>query len=467
MLQKSMHWSKLLNWDRLKEERTWAMAPSRTPWQVDYDRIVFSSAFRRLQDKTQVFPLSDSDYIRTRLTHSLEVSTVARTLGTIAGAVILERHGNEYVMNKDKRERLGEVIKPGDIGAILAAAALAHDLGNPPFGHSGEDAVRHWFETSRKLRAARKRLSPLQRSDMKEWEGNAQGFRILTDLQLYRSEGGGMRLTHSTLATFCKYPTQSLDVLGKKGPASRKKFGVFLSEMKYFQAVANATGLLRKKVGSRFTWCRHPLVFLMEAADDVCYRIVDLEDGYRMGCIQFEAAQNVLLKIATKVDPARLAKIPDEIGKIGYLRAGAINALIEQVTKAFADNEPRMLTGEFNQPLGEIIESHKVLDEIKTLMVEKVYNNKRVLEVEAAGFEIIPGLLDLYWSAVSAGKNQAHSRRALKVRELIPLDFQGPRGKSRERTYERMLRIADYVSGMTDSYALSLYRKLNGIALPS
>ncbi|MFA5265715.1 MAG: dNTP triphosphohydrolase [Opitutaceae bacterium] len=282
------------------EKRTWVMAPSRSPWQIDYDRIVFSSAFRRLQDKTQVFPLSDSDYIRTRLTHSLEVSTVARTLGTIAGAVILERHGHELVLNNDQRLPLNAVVTPGDIGAILAAAALAHDLGNPPFGHSGEDAVRHWFETSRKLRQTRMRLSAAQRADMRNWEGNAQGFRILTLLQLYRAEGGGMRLTHSTLATFCKYPTQSLDALGKEAPASRKKFGVFQSELTQFQAVANATGLLRQKSGARVTWCRHPLAFLMEAADDVCYRIVDLEDGYRVGCIPFETASKVLLKIATK-----------------------------------------------------------------------------------------------------------------------------------------------------------------------
>lgn len=466
MPPKKMRWSQLLNWNRLMEERTWKMAPSRTPWQVDYDRIVFSSAFRRLQDKTQVFPLSDSDYVRTRLTHSLEVSTVARTLGTFAGEVILERHGKELVLNKDKQERLGDILTPGDIGTILAAAALAHDLGNPPFGHSGEDAVRHWFETSPKLRAARKRLSSIQRADMKEWEGNAQGFRILTDLQLYRSEGG-MRLTYSTLATFCKYPTQSLDALGKKGPARRKKFGIFQSEMKQFEEVAKATGLLRRKVRSRFVWCRHPLTFLMEAADDVCYRIIDLEDGVRLGCIPFETAEKVLLKIATKVDPKRYAELTDEVRQIGYLRAAALNALIAQVTKAFADNEPKMLAGKFDQPLGEIIDSHAELEEIKDLMTEKVYTNKRVLEVEAAGFEVIPGLLDLYWSAVSAGKTQAHSRRALKVRELIPEDFRGPRGKARALTYERMLRIVDYVSGMTDSYALSLYRKLNGIALPT
>lgn len=471
-----MQWSKLLDWQRLHEDRGWWFSPARSPWQVDYDRIVFSSAFRRLQDKTQVFPLSDSDYVRTRLTHSIEVSTVARTLGTRAGAIILENHGDKKVINEERisgkvvrREAtaLGKLIFPGDFGAILAAAAIAHDLGNPPFGHSGEDAVRHWFKTSKLLKGVRKRLSKAQRADLANWEGNAQGFRILSKLQLYKQERGGMRLTHATLAAYCKYPTLSGGVKEGSRNASRHKVGIFDAEQGDFQIVAERTGLLRGSVAG--TWCRHPLAFLMEAADDVCYRVIDLEDAVRVGCIDFETAKPLLERIAQKMPKDRLDRIPDPTDKIAYLRAAAINALIDEVIDEFKKREPAMLKGKFTKALGDGIPSRGVLKEIKDLMKVKVYCNRGVLEVEAAGFQIIPGLLDLFWTAVSDGvrkKEPGMNLKASKVLALIPEEYCGPKGDTREAIYERLLRIADYVSGMTDSYALGVYRKLNGITMP-
>jgi len=462
-----MKWSRLLNWDRLGEERKWAIEPSRSPWQIDYDRIVFSSCFRRLQDKTQVFPLSGSDYIRTRLTHSIEVSTVARTLGTTAGATILQRHKGETVDNNGTPAKLGEIVSASEIGALVAASALAHDIGNPPFGHSGEDAVRHWFDTTRRLNAPRRKLSAAQKSDFSNWEGNAQGFRILTRLQMYKDQGG-MRLTHSTLAAFLKYPVQSTEVIASAGKpkASRKKFGVFESERELLEKVASETGLLKRQ-GSQNSWCRHPLAFLMEAADDICYRIVDLEDGFRLNRVSFAETSDLLRKIATRVDPSKIEARSTNLERIGYLRAIAIRQLVEQVVEVFLDNEDAMLSGKFDTPLTEEIKNFAELEEIKQVMKRNVYNTPSVLETEAAGFQIIPGLLDLFWSAVSAEEDSRNRRRSEKVLQLIPKEYQGPRGSSPDKVYERLLRLTDYVTGMTDSYALSTYRKLNGIALPS
>lgn len=460
-----MQWPMLLNWDRFNEERRWSIEPARSPWQIDYDRIIFSSAFRRLQDKTQVFPLSGSDYVRTRLTHTLEVSTVARTLGTRAGEVILGRHGREVVDNRGKSARLKDLVTPAEVGAIVSAAALAHDLGNPPFGHSGEDAVRHWFETSSRLKNARKAMTAAQQEDFRCWEGNAQGFRILTRLQLYK-EKGGMRLTNSTLAAFCKYPCRSLDSLEgtEKPPASRKKFGVFKADLGALNSIAEATGL--KRSTTKYAWCRHPLAFLMEAADDICYRVVDLEDGFRLQRVTYKTAYELLRGIATEVTDARLAQEPDERAKVAYLRAVAVRTLIEEASSVFADKEADMLTGKFDRELLTLTPSSELLKQIKTQMKKTVYKTQGVLETEAAGFHIIPGLLDLFWSAVSADASERHHRRAHKVLQLIPEDYRGPRGHAADQVYERMLRITDYVSGMTDSFALSLYRKLNGIALP-
>lgn len=469
-----MLWSKLLDWRGLHEDRRYWFSSARSPWQIDYDRIVFSSAFRRLQDKTQVFPLSDSDYVRTRLTHSTEVSTVARTLGTRAGKFILDKHGGDEVINEgrdgkeERREvtRLDKVVFPSDFGGILAAAAAAHDLGNPPFGHSGEDAVRHWFTTSKVLDGVRERLSPEQRKDMENWEGNAQGFRILSKLQLYKQERGGMRLTHATLAAYCKYPTFSSGVDKDAHEASRHKVGIFDAEKDDFKIVAEKTGLLPGAVAG--TWCRHPLAFLMEAADDVCYRVIDLEDAVRVSCIEFDAAKPLLEKIATKMPKDRLDRIPDPTDKIAYLRAASINALIDEVIAEFEKHEQGILEGKFTKALGDGIFSHGVLEEIKDLMKAKVYRNRGVLEVEAAGFQIIPGLLDLFWTAVTdgtRGKEKGMNFKASKVLALIPEEYCGPKGDSREATYERLLRITDYVSGMTDSYALGVYRKLNGITM--
>ena len=464
MHTQKLNWPDLLNWGRFSESPREKFDPARSPWQADYDRIVYMAAFRRLQDKTQVFPMSESDYVRTRLTHSIEVSTVARTLGTAAGAIILDKHDKDTVMNGDERVPLRRVVRPGDIGALLAAAALAHDLGNPPFGHSGEDSVRHWFDTSPALKNVRDAMPPEQKADLHNWEGNAQGFRLLTRYKLYPNHGG-MRLTYSTLAAFCKYPNRATTIDLDGVASSRKKFGFFDADSSQFAAVAKATGLLSKKNANGTVWFRHPLAFLMEAADDICYRIVDLEDGYRVGSIPYARTAKILQKIATKVSKSRLDEIPDRVDQIAFLRAAAINELVKQVTVAFAEHEPEMLTGQFDQPLTEVIDAHLVLEEIKKCMSELVYSQPGVVEIEAAGFTVIPGLLDLYWSAVTATDSQPDYRRAQKIKKLIPKVYRPNITKERNRDYYQILRIVDYVSGMTDSFALSRYKALHGISL--
>lgn len=262
-----MEWPKLLSHLRLPDSEPGSYDPSRPPWQVDYDRLIFCSAFRRLQDKTQVHPLSASDYVRTRLTHSLEVSSVARTIGTRAGAHILKKHGKESYQGK---KPLNQVLAPSDIGMIVSAAALAHDIGNPPFGHSGEDAIRHWFATSKVAEQIGKNFTPKQRADIEKWDGNAAGFRILSRLQFYRNKGG-MKLTSACLGAYMKYPTSATGTFAGKSKQNQgiagKKPGFFESDRPQWEAVAKELGLVKDGLNR---WCRHPLAYLTEAADDIC-----------------------------------------------------------------------------------------------------------------------------------------------------------------------------------------------------
>ena len=274
-----------------------ALAPGsaeRTAFQQDYDRIVFTSAFRRMKDKTQVFPLSKSDYVRTRLTHSLEASCVGRSLGALVGREIIARHELKNV-------------ESGDFGAIVAAACLAHDIGNPPFGHAGEDAIREWFRNSGLLE--RHPFTPAQRADFEHYEGNAQGFRIVTRLQ--NPANPGLQLTSAVLAAFTKYPRPSsvaTELDGKSG----KKFGFFQQDIDNFRQVARSTGLVERIPGT--AWRRHPLAFLVEVADDTCYLIVDLEDAARLGFVPYKDAECLLGDLAAHLDAATPAQAEQRLG---------------------------------------------------------------------------------------------------------------------------------------------------------
>ena len=449
-----MQWQKLLSPARLGRDETGRpQSQQRSPFQVDYDRIVFSSAFRRLQDKTQVFPLADSDYVRTRLTHSLEAACVGRSLGTAIGAHIVTKHGLTDVHSSD-------------IGAVVAAACLAHDIGNPPFGHSGEDAIRHWFLTSPVAKKLHGKLSPAQHADFKRFEGNAQGFRILTRLQM-PDNPGGLQLTCATLAAFAKYPLVS-DSVRPAGDrrASTKKFSFFQSEAELFRQAAEKTGLLARGGDS---WCRHPLAFVVEAADDICYRLVDFEDGVRLRLISYEEARDAFAAVHGGEDIiARAEKLHGKEERIEFLRAVTIGRAVEEAASVFLANEEALLAGEFEQPLIACTAIAQPLEAIVQRSRKSLYCSPRGLEIEAAGFEVIAGLLDLFVEAVEslAAEGRDQPPRWRNLLQLVPEQFIGRGGVPALDLYTRLQRMTDFVSGMTDSYAVGLYKKLRGISLP-
>ncbi|HEY2343799.1 MAG TPA: dNTP triphosphohydrolase, partial [Chthoniobacteraceae bacterium] len=369
-----MSWPQLLCADRFGLDRRVVPDPARSPYQIDSDRIVFSSAFRRLQDKTQVFPLADNDFVRTRLTHSLEVSSVGRSLGARAGAEICRRHG------------LSPEFHASDFGAIVSAAALAHDLGNPPFGHSGEDAIRHWFHASSSAQEAREReLTEVERTDFERFEGNAQGFRLVTRLQM--PDNPGLRLTCATLGALTKYPRESkLPTDAEPRGASGKKFGFFQSERKSFEMIAAKLGLLRRHPTGAW-WARHPLAYLVEAADDICYRLVDFEDGFRLKHLDYEEVSESFLSVTQEAKDREVAKrLADEKERVAFLRARAIGAAVEQTAALFLEKEDAILRGEWDEPLLDHIPSGPALEEIRRRSVETIYATLRGVEIEAAGY---------------------------------------------------------------------------------
>ncbi len=448
MSNKRQIWEKLLSADRLGAGAA-PGRPERTAFQQDHDRIVFTSAFRRMKDKTQVFPLSKSDYVRTRLTHSLEASCVGRSLGAVVGREIIDRHG---LSNLDA----------ADFGAIVAAACLAHDIGNPPFGHAGEDAIREWFRQSGLL--DRHPFTPAQRADFERYEGNAQGFRIVTRLQ--SPANPGLQLTNAVLATFTKYPRPSClenELDGKSG----KKFGFFQQDADAFAQVARSTGLVERIPGQ--AWRRHPLAFLVEVADDTCYLIVDLEDAARLGFVPYRDAECLLADLAgSAVSGGRMERLHDPKERLEYLRAKAIGRLLESAAAVFLENEDAILAGNFDEELLDQSPIALPLQAVLKLAKESIYVARPALEIETAGFEVLGGLLALYTNAVEAGAGCARlTTRERMLLKLLPAQFLGHDAQPDPDPYVRLLQVADFVAGMTDSYAVDMYRKLKGIDLPA
>ena len=448
-----MNWNRLLSRTRLGMPEQGSASEARTDFQRDFDRVVFSSAFRRLQDKTQVFPLSQSDYVRTRLTHSLEVSSVGRTLGTRVGDSVIRRHGLRG-------------IYPQDFGAIVAAACLAHDIGNPPFGHSGEDAIRLWFQPSRPGQAVLAGLVSSQRQDFLRFEGNAQGFRAIVRLQSPDNQGG-MQLTCATLGTFTKYPRASqLEAPPPPGVAFTK-FGFFQDDIGLFAEVAERLGL--EPVGAH-AWRRHPLAYLVEAADDICYRIIDMEDAFRLQQLSYEEVRDLLLPLTKDGDVlGRLQAIVRPKEKIEYLRARAIGHIIEQVHECFMTHEESILNGDFSDELLQSIPAAEHTRALKACGEERIYISRPVVEIEAAGFEVLAGLLEAFVTTVNdiADNGASASPKSQMLIHLIPEQFLGPQHQPDSDRYRRVLRITDFVSGMTDSYAVTLFKKITGISLPN
>jgi len=448
-----MEWINLLSNKRLGVKKKSAETlDGRSEFQKDFDRIVFSPAFRRLQDKTQVFPLPESDFVHTRLTHSLEVSVVGRSLGNLVGKIILERNA---ALKKD--------LTQFHFGEIVAAACLAHDIGNPPFGHAGEDAITEYFKSGNGKYFKSKLDDEKKLNDLTGFDGNAQGFRIITKLQNPNVKGA-LQLTYATLAAISKYPEESFNHANfskKKKEKCYAKFGFFQSEKEIFKEVAEEAGL--EKRGSNYCWCRHPLAFLVEAADDICYRIMDLEDGYRVGLVSFNDTENLLLPFIDVSLPGNY-KHKEEKERIGYLRAKSISNLVKVLTAVFTDNEHKILNGKLNVALIDIIPQSKALDDIMKLSVKKIYRSRINLEREVAGYEVLNGLLDTFITAY----NEKHSGKlSPKNRAAINLLPQKLTTDISEDIYERTLRVIDFISGMTDSSAVSLFRKFKGISLPS
>lgn len=429
-----MDWNRLLATTRLGRGAEDAVRDARSEFQRDADRIVFCSAFRRLQDKTQVHPLAEIDYVRTRLTHSLEVASVGRSLGTLAGGVVREFEGREP-------------LPPAEFGNVVAAACLAHDIGNPPFGHPGEDAIRAWF-----LGAGTAYLAGLTLQQVQEFtlfEGNAQGFRILTRLQ-HPQNDGGLQLTHATLAAFTKYPRRT--GVAAAGGAGARKHGFLEAEAGAFAEVAAQTGLVP---AGEDAWCRHPLAHLMEAADDICYHVIDLEDGYRVGLMDFATAEALVLPLATAHGANPLghgyARLEDDKARLEYLRARAINHLVDAVVDAFRENYEALLAGTLADDLVARCRYATELARIYEVSMHRIYRSGQVMEVHEHGTAALHTVLAHAVDAAMCGRATGADPSIDALARVAADEY---------TRYERLLRATDFVAGMTDSYALTLAERL-------
>jgi len=443
-----MNWEQLLSLKRFgdTEKRYRAKQDeTRLGFEVDFDRIIFSSAFRSLQDKTQVIPLSETDFVHTRLTHSLEVSVVGRSIGRRVGKVLLERHPNLV--------ELGYTFN--DFGAIVAAASVTHDIGNPPFGHSGEKAIGEYFKNG-KGEKFKEFLSEKEYQDLIDFEGNANGFKILTE----NREGitGGLRLSYATLGAFMKYPKESLP----KKPTPHivdKKYGVFQSEKDAFLDVVNDLGLRSKSTTEDLSFFRHPLAYLVEAADDICYTIIDFEDGINLGLIDEEFALEYLIKLVkNSIDTKKYHTLIHTKDRVSYLRALAINTLINEAVTIFLENEEAILKGEFEKSLLDKCAYEAQINDIIKISITKIYKSKDVVEKEIAGYKIIANLLHVFIEAVNNDFKGTASNYHKLTLNLLPEEY---KTKS-PNLYHRIMLICSYVSRMSDSYAIRLFKKIQG-----
>lgn len=442
-----MNWNQLLSNTRLgQEEYNATEKHSRTQFQRDYDRIIFSSPFRRMQNKTQVFPLPGSIFVHNRLTHSLEVASVGRSLGSM-------------FVEKAEREKM-EVENPlfHEIGSVISAACLAHDMGNPPFGHSGEDAISQFFKKNNHLNLETE-LTEGQWKDFIQFDGNANAFRLLSHQFNGRREGG-FALTYTTLASIVKYPYESVFT-------TKPKFGFFQSEKSIFERIGNELGLIQQSTDP-LRFVRHPLVFLVEAADDICYQLMDLEDAHKLKIHSFEQTSALLMRFFdSQTESKQIGRIKETFNlvsdpneQIAYLRASVIGKLVKQCVNVFWEKQNEILNGQFQKPLIDCVEqtSLEAMKEIKKVSIRNIYNDRSVVEVEISGYQIIGTLLEVFTEAI-LNPNEGISRKMI---QLIPAQF----GREYSSTYEKIQSVVDFVSGMTDLYALDIYRKIKGINIP-
>lgn len=445
----AMTWDKLLSAKRLHTDNSNADDQSfaRNEFQRDFDRIIFSSPFRRLQNKTQVFPLPGSVFVHNRLTHSLEVASVGRSLGNILA--------NKLVKSG---EADGEKVQ--GIGSIVSAACLAHDMGNPSFGHSGEKAISRYFK-EKEGSALRGQISEAQYADLTNFEGNANAFRILT--HRFRGKGAsGFALTYSTLASIVKYPCESI-VGGDKAKVHTKKYGYFDSEKDTYKTIANELGIVQESENPMI-YVRYPLVYLVEAADDICYNIIDLEDAHRLGILSHEKVRTLMLAFfegnEKKDIEGKLDEIDDENDRIAYLRAKCIHKLIMAASDVFWEKREAILAGAYNSSLTDDIPNPglQALQAIQDISWKKIYNYSTVVEIEVAGYQIIGGLLEEFAPAIL--NNKSHYEK--KLLALVPNQFL----TDNTDPYSKVQCVVDFISGMTDLYAIEMYRKIKGISIP-
>ena len=444
-----MNWEQLLSLKRFGDTHKRfrkEQDETRLGFEVDYDRIIFSDSFRSLQDKTQVVPHSKTDFVHTRLTHSLEVSVVARSLGRIVGEQVLKKHPGLSQQG----------YKMNDFGAIVAAAALAHDIGNPPFGHSGEKAIGEYFKNG-KGKKFKEHLSEKQWQDLIDFEGNANGFKILTETK----EGveGGLRLSYATLGAFIKYPKESLPKQPTRHIAD-KKYGVFQSELSFFNEVAKELGLISSGIQGNIAFKRHPLAYLVEAADDICYTIIDFEDGINLGLIEEEFALEYLIKLVKDtIDIKKYHQLKYKKDRVSYLRALAIGTLITEAATVFLLNEDAILKGEYPYSLLDKCNFEAQINDIIKLSIEKIYQSREVVEKELAGYTVIAHLLDVFISATNHKFENSLTNYDSLIVSLLPESLQD----SKETLYLRILTICRFVASLTDGFALQLYQKLHGV----
>lgn len=435
-----MNWQQLISNKRLgQEELHINRKDDRTEFKRDYDRLIFSAPFRRLQNKTQVFPLPGSVFVHNRLTHSLEVASVGRSLGDDVARLLTERH-----------PELAHTLF-AEIGSIVSAACLAHDMGNPPFGHSGERAIASHFAEGEGIRY-KGQLTDAQWADITHFDGNANAFRLLTH-QFHGRRTGGFVLTYSTLASIVKYPFPATE-------ATKQKFGFFTQEKPLYERIAHELGITQQ--GGK--WHRHPLAYLVEAADDICYEIMDIEDAHKLKILSFDDTRNLMLGFIPPESRehiiARSAQVDDKNENIVYFRSCAIGALERECVRVFVENEEAILCGTFE---GSLIQHacplvRAAYDDCVKVATTRIYRSRDVVDTELAGYKIISTLISLFTEA-AMNPNHAYSKLLLD-RVSTQYEVKSP------DTYVRIMAVLDYISGMTDVFALDLYRKINGESLP-
>ena len=445
-----MNWEQLLSLkrqgDKGKRLRI-EQDDTRLGFEVDYDRIIFSAAFRSLQDKTQVIPLSKTDFVHTRLTHSLEVSVVGRSLGRLVGKKIIEKyphlkevHG--YHMN--------------DFGAIVAAASLAHDIGNPPFGHSGEKAIGEYFSIGNGQKY-KNQLTAKEWQDLIDFEGNANGFSVLNSSR--PGVEGGIRLSYATLGAFTKYPKESLPKKPTQNIAD-KKYGFFQTDKVFFQDVASEMGLIPNKSGENIGFERHPLAYLVEAADDICYTIIDFEDGINLGLVSEDFALEYLIKLVKdSIDTSKYKTLTTKEDRISYLRALAIGSLINDAVKVFIENETLILEGKFPFAIMDKSKYKAQMDDIIKISVNNIYQSREVIEKEIVGYQIIQTLLDKFLTAFNNKFDGNASNYDTLILKMLPEKHH----LEKENLYSRLLHICHFISLLTDGNALLFYKTITAV----